>query len=525
MLVSHFALLVVAFVLAVVFTAITREVALFIGLVDAPDRNRKIHARATPLGGGVAVLLALCATIAITSFAPSVWGEVVRQQIGELRGLALAVLVLCVVGVVDDFQALRARQKFAGQIVACAIAMSSNLVVEHVQFFGHQIDLGLLAWPFTLFWLLGAINSVNLIDGADGLAATVGIILTTTIAGMAMLTGHDLEALVALALAGALLGFLVFNFPPATIFLGDAGSMCVGLLAGVLAMRCAFKGAASYAMIAPLAIWAVPAFDCSIAIVRRKLTGRSIAATDRGHLHHCLLRRGFDNRQMLIWVAVLCLITATGAIVSLRLDNELYAIGSVLVMVAAMVLTRIFGHAEFLLIANTLSRLSVSFIVPAHRQRQAIRQSAFHLQGSRDWDSLWAMLIETADAVPLHTLRLNLNIPWLHESYHASWSREPKLAPADCWRVETPLAVGGRIVGTIAASGLALDGPVASRMKQWSQRLNQVEERLAKLLAPSAPTAHADSSFEYQQPFQAQDPVSVRRSTEPEPASPSLLGD
>jgi UDP-GlcNAc:undecaprenyl-phosphate GlcNAc-1-phosphate transferase len=358
--------------------------------------------------------------------------------------------------------------------------------VHNVQLFGRDFELGLLAWPFTLFWLLGAINSVNLIDGADGLAATVGVILNATIAGMAILTGHELEAIVALALTGALLGFLIFNFPPATIFLGDAGSMVIGLLAGALAMRCALKGPASYAMIAPLAIWAVPAFDCSVAILRRKLTGRSIAATDRGHLHHCLLRRGFDNRQMLCWVAVLCLITATGAIVSLRLQNEFYALAAVAVMMAVMMLTRIFGHAEFLLVASSVRKLGASFVVPTRHNGNAVHHTTHHLQGSRDWDSLWRLLTETADGPPLQSIKLNLNVPWLHESYHASWEREPRLSSGEGWKLEMPLTAQGRTFGTLTVRGRAPAGQMAACMAKWSEQIELIEEHLATLVAPTA---------------------------------------
>src|SRR5690606_784525 len=108
----------------------------------------------------------------------------------------------------------------------------SGLVIQHIAVFGHMIDLGILAWPFTLFWLLGAINAVNLIDGADGLATTVGIILSGAMATMALMNGLMTDAIVALALCGSLCGFLRYNFPPATIFLGDAGSMVIGLIAG-----------------------------------------------------------------------------------------------------------------------------------------------------------------------------------------------------------------------------------------------------------------------------------------------------
>ncbi|HEX3871925.1 MAG TPA: MraY family glycosyltransferase [Pirellulales bacterium] len=481
---SYFTLIVVAFVASVLLTAVARVVAFRVGLVDQPDDERKMHVLATPLGGGVAVLVAVIVAMATTVFAPPLWGFIVQGSGADWIYVAVAVVLLCVIGLFDDFKAMRARQKFFGQIVVCLIAMASGLVVYNVRLFGQDVDLGLLAWPFTLFWLLGAINSVNLLDGADGLAATVGIILSATIAGMALITGHPLEAIIALALTGALLGFLVFNFPPATIFLGDAGSMVVGFLAGVLAIRCALKGPATYAMMAPLAIWAVPAFDSGAAILRRKLTGRSIAATDRGHLHHCLLRRGFGNRQMLCWVAVLCLITATGAIVSLRRENEVYAIIGIGATISIMVLSRLFGHAEFMLMATTMRKFGASIVVPAWQARRSVHNSAVRLQGTRDWDSLWELLIQAADDIPLQRIRLNLNLPWLHESYHAYWEREPRIGVDQSWRAELPLSAEGRHMGTLSVAGRAVGCDVPEAMAKLSKWMDEIDEHVVCLLKP-----------------------------------------
>src|SRR5262249_50288950 len=156
--------------------------------------------------------------------------EVLAEQGGTLLGLGLAALVICVVGVADDFGRLRARQKVLGQLIAILIVMGSGVMVRHVQLFGLSWDLGVFAVPFTVLWLLGAMNSLNLIDGMDGLLTTVGTIICSAMVLMAILGGQWATACVAIALVGALLGFLRYNFPPASIFLGDSGSMLVGLV-------------------------------------------------------------------------------------------------------------------------------------------------------------------------------------------------------------------------------------------------------------------------------------------------------
>src|SRR5205807_3125260 len=234
-----------------------------------------------------------------------------------------------IVGLVDDFIRLRGRHKLLGQVVSVLIVMSFGLVVHQISLFGWQVELGLLAYPFTMLWLLGAINSLNLIDGMDGLLSSVGLILTIAIAAIAILAGQSAQAAVAVAMAGALAAFLRYNFPPASIFLGDSGSMLIGLVVGTLAIQSSLKTTATVAMCAPLAILSVPFFDTLMAIVRRKLTGRSIYTTDRGHLHHCLLRRGLSSTRVLLLVSAFSLLTAVSALASLAFHNEFLCVFTV----------------------------------------------------------------------------------------------------------------------------------------------------------------------------------------------------
>lgn len=471
-------------------TPLVRRLATRWNLVDRPDDVRKMHARTIALGGGIAVLLAAAIPLLIGLLFDADWREKVLFNEHDVLGLCVGVAILCGVGVLDDAFGLRARQKLAGQIVACLVVMSSGISIGGVTIFGTHVELGLLAWPITLFWLLGCINSVNLIDGADGLATTVGIILTSTAAAMLLMTGNVPEAIVALALVGSLLGFLVFNFPPASIFLGDAGSMTIGLMAGALALHSCVKNAATFALLGPLSLWAVPALDTGIAILRRKLTGRGICTVDRGHLHHCLLRRGYGNRQLLMWVAGLCLITSAGALLSLHYEREWYAVGAVAIVMAILLSTRVFGHAEFRLATHSVKSLGISLVTPVWRTKGAVRESSVRLQGSRQWESLWAMLVEAAETLNLASLKLNVNLPWLHESYHASWRRDDEpTADAQAWRVEIPLNAAGRSMGILKVSGHGEMAPVAQRLAKFSELLDSVEEQL--LLLAGEPISEA----------------------------------
>src|SRR5205823_24280 len=212
------------------------------------------------------------------------------------------------------------------------------------------INLGPLGIPLTIFWLLGAINALNLLDGMDGLLSTIGLITSIAFAALAYLNEQWATACVAAGLAGTLLAFLRFNFPPAKIFLGDSGSMLIGLTIGLLGIQSSMKELATVSLAAPLALLILPILDTAAAIIRRKLTGRSIYDVDRGHLHHRLTHSGFSNVSILALVSFLCLVTASGALAASYLRNGTWALLSAAMVIVILVASKLFGRVELTLI-------------------------------------------------------------------------------------------------------------------------------------------------------------------------------
>ena len=376
-----------------VVTPFVRHAAKWLGIVDHPDRQRKLHASATPLGGGVAVCIGFLVALAVVfTFSSSQRGQL-SENTRFVVGLVVSSIFIVSIGLFDDRFQLRGRQKLVTQIGAAAILILSGLWIGGIELFGTYIDLGLLALPVTVFWIVGAINALNLLDGIDGLATSVGIVLSLSVAALAAIAGRPTEAFLALALAGALLGFLAYNRPPATIFLGDAGSMLIGLIVGALALRACFKGPATVALIAPTAIWAIPIFDVAMAILRRRLTGRSIYQTDRNHLHHRLLGRGFGGRTTVALIGLFCALTATAAVVSVYIRNELLALCAVVTVLLTLVMCRVFGHQELHLLGQRLRNLTRSLIPKRPGMRPKHSPTFARLQGSREWNDLWQTLI------------------------------------------------------------------------------------------------------------------------------------
>lgn len=440
------------------------------GLVDRPDGRRKMHGRAIPLGGGLAILGG--ASVAI---AAAVAASPLRRQLLELGpvliGLLVAALIIAVVGLIDDYRGLRGRHKLLGQIVAVVVVINCGVVVKTVQLFGQQIDLGLLSVPFTVFLLLAAINALNLLDGMDGLLSCVGAIICLAMAGTAVLLGHWAAACLAAALAGALIGFLRYNFPPASIFMGDCGSMLVGLVIGVLAIQSSLKGPATVALAAPLAVLTIPLLDTTAAILRRKLTGRSIYLADRSHLHHCLLRRGLTARRVLAYVSLFCLATLLAALASVALHSELLALLGMLTVGGILITTRLFGYTEFVLLKN---RIAMSLLHGASDGKP--RQSEIRLQGSADWATLWFELTTNAEQLNLKALCLDINAPSIHEGYLARWDQGPT-DPADVglWRAELPLVAEGQTLGRLEIVGHRDDQAICSKLATLARLVEDIE--------------------------------------------------
>lgn len=455
-------------------------------ILDVPDGVRKLHVRTVPLGGGVAVLGGCVLSTVIALWAFPLADLTHGGQITFLVGLSGACLGICVLGILDDSGLLRGRQKFMGQVVMALIMTTSGCVISRLEFMDIRLELGVLAHPFTIFWLVGAINAVNLIDGIDGLATSVGVILSGTFALMAWLTGHELEAILGVSLCGGLLGFLPYNFPRARIFLGDTGSMLIGLLLGTLALRSSVKSQATLTLAAPVAVLSILIFDVGMAILRRKLTGRSLYTTDRGHLHHRLTQLGFPPVGVVLFVCLACALCSAGALASLVYRNEWIALSVASAVILGCVLAKVFGHKEFqLLRVRTQEFVRSLFRLTSFRDTSET-MSITQLQGRLDWTPVWRDLSVLAKSRDLLRVELQISAPRVHECYHAEWVR--RTGEADqLWLMSVPVIHQRMVVGRIDLSGelnRTCSRSSAEQIAEIVQGLKPMEIQIEEVLAP-----------------------------------------
>ena len=286
--------LLTSFGISYLATPMAIKLAHKIGAIDVPKDNRRVHKAPIPRLGGIAIFLGFILTSVLYI-----------DMNKKLFGICLGASIIVVMGIIDDIKEIRPKVKLAGQILAALVVVGFGVHIEWVTNpFDHVNRTFQLASaisiPITVFWIVGATNTVNLIDGLDGLAAGVSAIAATALSFVAYINNQHTSAIMLLALAGAAIGFLPFNFNPAKIFMGDTGSLFLGFTLSVIAIEGTIKSAAALAIAIPILALGLPIFDTTFAIIRRASNGKPIMQADKGHLHHRLLSKGLSQKQTVL---------------------------------------------------------------------------------------------------------------------------------------------------------------------------------------------------------------------------------
>lgn len=374
--------------LSAVLTVIARRVGIRVGLLDLPDDERKQHDEPVPALGGIAFFTAIALVLGALSLLDSDFAA-------SLSGFPTALLVTSAavwcLGVIDDIWPVRAKHKLAVQLIASIVCIAWVNPVANLHVINEfETTSKIATTAFCVFWLVACSNAVNLLDGMDGMAALQGIIGFSTLAAIAALSGNPTAATICLILTAGIVGFAIFNAPPATIFMGDAGSMTLGYLLGGLTLYACLDIHGKLSLTIPLAVVIIPAFDTTLAIVRRILNGNGISAPDREHFHHYLL----DTRGS-IWKALAIVLAMNGSCAAAAVAARWVGDGSIAAAVCAVVLitsvaTRTFGHRE---LAALLERLA-----PAVPSTEATAETLALTDDARDVIPLASILEDRAAA-------------------------------------------------------------------------------------------------------------------------------
>ena len=312
-----YSIIAVVFVICLIITPIVIKFSKKFNLVDIPKDERRVHSKPMPRVGGIAIVISMLLGLGIyyiiTRNIPSI--ALHKKFLGYLLGG----IVIFAMGLIDDIVNLKARYKFLFQLAAAFIVYLFGIRISGIKIpfiYTDIINFGWLDLPITLLWIIGITNAINLIDGLDGLAAGISAISATALLIIFITTSASLEAIVITAvLVGATLGFLPYNFNPAKTFMGDVGSNYLGFTLATVSILGLAKGYTILAIIVPIIALGVPIFDTLFAMIRRFLKGQPMLSPDGAHIHHRLIKRGFSQRQAVIFLytvtSILCILAVT----------------------------------------------------------------------------------------------------------------------------------------------------------------------------------------------------------------------
>ena len=414
-----------SFLFALILTPIFRNWFRHIGMVDNPDGERKLHQQPVATMGGVPIVIAYLGAFGVL-FLSGVLIPVGRGSIPFALRLSPALALIFLTGILDDRFRLQPFQKMFAQLVAGGWAFWAGVRITGIT---DQHFPEWLSFAVTIAWLMICTNAFNLIDGVDGLATGVGLFATATMLIAALLQHNLLLAMATVPLLGALLGFLRYNFNPATIFLGDSGSLFIGFLMGCLGAIWSQKSATILGMTAPLMALSIPIFDLCLSIIRRFLRREPIMRGDRGHIHHRLLARGLSARKVVLILYCMCAVAAILSLFQSMATDKTAAAVIVIFCAVAWIGIQNLGYAEF----SQARRLIVAGgFRTSLNSSLALRTFDLSLHEAQTQEQRWAVLKDALKQFGLVEIHWFVDGKMFHDALWNSSGQE-------CWSLRIPL--------------------------------------------------------------------------------------
>src|SRR5215510_9343641 len=467
---TYITLFTLSFFTAMLVTPVVRRKASEWGAIAQPDGVRHIHSRPTPRLGGVAIYIAFIATLLCVPFLGNMVSDSFRANLLKFVALLAPATFILLFGVYDDFRGAAAPLKLTFQIIAAVMVYAAGFRIENLSTpFGDHLSLPApLSVPATILWIVVITNAFNLIDGIDGLAAGASVFALISILVFSVAQGNPEISLIAVVLVGSVMGFLRYNFNPATIFLGDSGSMFLGFLAAVLSLAGSQKGSTIVAIAIPLVSFGLPVTEAGLSLARRFVSGQALFRGDRGHIHHKLLDRGLTQRQAVILLYAVC---AAFSLFGLMLLNPLRNLAALIFFVLGVGIifgVQRLGYAEFSELGNQI-RQGVKFRRRALAVNIRVRRTSDCLGGVKTaaelFDALDSMfeidefdcaLLEICEDEPLFDSQLSRHCRPMNGRLTWTWTRsgveiDEVLSSDRYWTLRLPLIAGhGEAIGSIA---------------------------------------------------------------------------
>ena len=393
-----------SFALSLLLTPLVRNLAWHYGVVDQPDQQRKIHSAPIPRIGGVAIFGAVIGSYGLLLVVRLSSGAIVWADLPLVLRLLPALAVVFGIGLIDDIVSTHPWLRLAAETVAAILAWVGGVHVSAIN--GYSFSGAVVSFIVTVLWIVTCTNAINLIDGVDGLAAGVSLFASITMLVAALLSHNFPMALAVVPLVGSLLGFLRFNFTPASIFLGDCGSLTLGFLLGCFGAVWAEKSSTLLGLIAPLMVLAVPLLDVGLAIARRLLRGQPIFAADDAHIHHKLLSLGLAPRHLLFVIYGICAVGSAASLLLMinRYENRDFVL--VLVCLSGWLGLQHLGYSEFSVAKKLILSGTIRSVLSAQLALEAFEDE---VNADTPLGESWELLCRTCDQFGFSGIIFNID--------------------------------------------------------------------------------------------------------------------
>ena len=439
---TYFALFLIATVASLITTPLVRRLCQRWKLLDVPLDGRRIHRTAVPRLGGIAIFISCLSTLALLAF----WHNLLTQTLSGMKSEILTLLIpatlVLLFGAYDDLRGANAVVKFVGlgSIATLFYAMGGRIDALSIPLFGSVQLAPLVSFVVTVVWLVGIANAFNLIDGLDGLASGVALFSSLVILGASVSQDRTLTIVVALVLCGALAGFLRYNFNPASIFLGDSGSLFIGFLLAALSVLGTQKATTAVAVVVPILAFGVPVVDTAMTMGRRMLSRKPVFEGDNEHIHHMLLARGWSQRRAALVLYGACALFGLVALIFPATGSKLT--GFMLFVISVAVIIAV-GHLRYHEVDEL--RAGVKRTVRDRRLRVAnnirVRRAAVAVSKASDLDEMFEAMRHLLEFGEFSFASVEVGPPGRR---HVYWSWPDENEPSgDDWSIRLPLVKDG----------------------------------------------------------------------------------
>jgi UDP-GlcNAc:undecaprenyl-phosphate/decaprenyl-phosphate GlcNAc-1-phosphate transferase len=346
-----------AFLISAVLTPVVRNICQQRRLLDFPTTPRKIHVTPVPRLGGIAIYVSFFLTLLAVFMTEGPVFDLFAVHRETVLTLFLTSTLVFAVGVYDDVYGATVLQKLTVQVMAAVLlyVLGFNIQLISVPLVG-SVSPGMLGFPITILWVVGVTNALNFIDGIDGLACGVGFFAISTMFLLSLFLHRTLTAFFAAALAGGLFGFALYNFAPASIFMGDSGSLFIGFIIAAISLHSSQKSSTAVVLLLPVVALGVPIADTLLAIVRRLGNGHSPFKADKDHIHHRLLRLGLSSRQVTLVLYIVCSVLGIFALLMTAVTNRVLTVMLIILSVLTIGSMKLLGYTTDMIAINHLAR-------------------------------------------------------------------------------------------------------------------------------------------------------------------------